>query len=386
MLLQQYSAQDNENEAEIPIGLEGYTMAPVDLASSDEMSLTQTELGRASPEIAPELRGLQSAESGISAARPPQRTPAGPSLPSTPLDNSPVTRERTISPGAFEAQFSGSDEEVLAAWIGQLLGETPELPLQARPLLHASDARVALSPFPRIPTPALRIQHLQRAVARSGRLTGPRRRRTRFAQGRSCASSSTAFARRPSAASTPRRCPSRSARTSRPFATPPATSGAPPPPARRTARQERLSRRARGRVPDSENFNTDDLFEQRNLKQVFVCLFSLGRQCYYVQGFEGPALGRCRAGRLPSRSCTFESAPQALSDLRGHHTGLSVALLPPPSPYRDRPEAAAARRAAAGCGAEPISSAAPEPLSGAVPAPAGPSERRWGRRTDPSSR
>ena len=46
-------------------------------------------------------------------------------------------------------------------------------------------------------------------------------------------------------------------------------------------------------MPDSENFNTDDLFDQRNVKQVLVCLFSLGRQCYTVPGFQGPALGRC---------------------------------------------------------------------------------------------
>mmetsp|Transcript_17434 Transcript_17434/g.42385 ORF Transcript_17434/g.42385 Transcript_17434/m.42385 type:complete len:122 (+) Transcript_17434:173-538(+) len=45
-------------------------------------------------------------------------------------------------------------------------------------------------------------------------------------------------------------------------------------------------------VPDRDNFTTQDLFEGRNMRQVMVCMFSLSRQCYWVEGFEGPCIGK----------------------------------------------------------------------------------------------
>ena len=43
-------------------------------------------------------------------------------------------------------------------------------------------------------------------------------------------------------------------------------------------------------VPDAENFQTDDLFESRNLKQVVICLGSLGRHARRDKDFSGPYL------------------------------------------------------------------------------------------------
>jgi hypothetical protein len=126
LMLQQFSAAEQEDE--MPAGLESYTHTLGDLANSDDMRMTPTEPGKVSPEATPDLR-LSALQSGNSGAKQ-QRTPTGPRLPSTPLDNSLVMRERTISPGAFEGQYKGSDDEVLAAWIGELLGEAPLLPLQ----------------------------------------------------------------------------------------------------------------------------------------------------------------------------------------------------------------------------------------------------------------
>eukprot|EP00802_Teleaulax_amphioxeia_P007667 Tamp_07674.p1 GENE.Tamp_07674~~Tamp_07674.p1 ORF type:complete len:553 (+),score=41.17 Tamp_07674:650-2308(+) len=45
-------------------------------------------------------------------------------------------------------------------------------------------------------------------------------------------------------------------------------------------------------VPDRDNFTTDDLFEQRNMKQVILCLLSLGRRSYQIPGYCGPCLGK----------------------------------------------------------------------------------------------
>lgn len=43
-------------------------------------------------------------------------------------------------------------------------------------------------------------------------------------------------------------------------------------------------------VPDSENFQTVALFEGQNMKQVLICIDSLGRQAQ-EKGFMGPKLG-----------------------------------------------------------------------------------------------
>ena len=46
------------------------------------------------------------------------------------------------------------------------------------------------------------------------------------------------------------------------------------------------------RVPDRDNFTTDDLFDARNMRQVLLCIMSLGRQSYHIEGWRGPCLGR----------------------------------------------------------------------------------------------
>lgn len=44
-------------------------------------------------------------------------------------------------------------------------------------------------------------------------------------------------------------------------------------------------------VPEEEIFQTADLFERRNIPQVTVCLYSLGRLTQKHPEFTGPALG-----------------------------------------------------------------------------------------------
>ena len=43
-------------------------------------------------------------------------------------------------------------------------------------------------------------------------------------------------------------------------------------------------------VPDRDNFDTSDLFEQSNMRQVLICISSLGRASKSVQGYGGPTL------------------------------------------------------------------------------------------------
>jgi hypothetical protein len=44
-------------------------------------------------------------------------------------------------------------------------------------------------------------------------------------------------------------------------------------------------------VPDADAFETDDLYEAKNLKQVLQCLESLGRTTQTVKGYNGPSFG-----------------------------------------------------------------------------------------------
>lgn len=44
-------------------------------------------------------------------------------------------------------------------------------------------------------------------------------------------------------------------------------------------------------VPEEEIFQTADLFERRNIPQVTLCLYSLGRLTQKHPEFQGPALG-----------------------------------------------------------------------------------------------
>ena len=49
-------------------------------------------------------------------------------------------------------------------------------------------------------------------------------------------------------------------------------------------------------IPDRENFDTGDLFEQSNMKQVLITMRSLGRAAYGFPGYEGPCWGKREAG------------------------------------------------------------------------------------------
>eukprot|EP01044_Picomonas_judraskeda_P004067 COSAG03_NODE_350_length_8727_cov_145.845913_7_plen_889_part_00 len=49
-------------------------------------------------------------------------------------------------------------------------------------------------------------------------------------------------------------------------------------------------------VPDRENFDTSDLFEQTGMRQVMICLRSLGRAAYNIPGYEGPCWGQQESG------------------------------------------------------------------------------------------
>jgi hypothetical protein len=44
-------------------------------------------------------------------------------------------------------------------------------------------------------------------------------------------------------------------------------------------------------VPEEEIFQTPDLFEKRNIQQVVLCLYSLGRITQKHPEFKGPPLG-----------------------------------------------------------------------------------------------
>jgi hypothetical protein len=45
-------------------------------------------------------------------------------------------------------------------------------------------------------------------------------------------------------------------------------------------------------VDDRDNFDTSDLFEDKNLNQVRICLINLGRAAYHIDGYTGPCLGK----------------------------------------------------------------------------------------------
>jgi hypothetical protein len=53
-------------------------------------------------------------------------------------------------------------------------------------------------------------------------------------------------------------------------------------------------------VPDRDNFDTSDLFEQTGMRQVMTCLRSLGRAAYNIPGYEGPCWGQQESGRSGS--------------------------------------------------------------------------------------
>jgi hypothetical protein len=60
-------------------------------------------------------------------------------------------------------------------------------------------------------------------------------------------------------------------------------------------------------VPDSENFETDDLFAAKNMKQVLIALHSFGRHAASVEGYTGPSL-TVKGGGLAATSSAGDAA------------------------------------------------------------------------------
>jgi hypothetical protein len=76
-------------------------------------------------------------------------------------------------------------------------------------------------------------------------------------------------------------------------------------------------------VPDAENFETGDLFEQSNMKQVLICIQSLGRASKRVRGYDGPTLAVGGAA-APKRGSSSSSKIKSLG------AGLKIGMVPPP--------------------------------------------------------
>lgn len=53
-------------------------------------------------------------------------------------------------------------------------------------------------------------------------------------------------------------------------------------------------------VPDRDNFETGDLFEQSNMKQVVICILSAGRASGSVPGYSGPTITTAGSVRCPA--------------------------------------------------------------------------------------
>ena len=45
-------------------------------------------------------------------------------------------------------------------------------------------------------------------------------------------------------------------------------------------------------VPERDNFDTSDLFEQSNMRQVLICVSALGRAAHHVEGYSGACIGK----------------------------------------------------------------------------------------------
>eukprot|EP01046_Picozoa_sp_COSAG06_P032393 COSAG06_NODE_3235_length_5637_cov_5.844890_2_plen_340_part_00 len=61
-------------------------------------------------------------------------------------------------------------------------------------------------------------------------------------------------------------------------------------------------------MDDRDNFDTSDLFEDKNLNQVRICLINLGRAAYNVEGYGGPCLGKpIAAGRGGGKHARVET-------------------------------------------------------------------------------
>ena len=60
-------------------------------------------------------------------------------------------------------------------------------------------------------------------------------------------------------------------------------------------------------VDDRDNFDTSDLFEDKNLNQVQLCLINLGRAAYHIEGFHGPCLGKPIAAASGTKHARVET-------------------------------------------------------------------------------
>mmetsp|Transcript_67702 Transcript_67702/g.141146 ORF Transcript_67702/g.141146 Transcript_67702/m.141146 type:complete len:818 (+) Transcript_67702:133-2586(+) len=147
--------------------------------------------------------------------------PAGKLGQPTPL---PKMSERTVSPGAYEAQYQGNDEKVLTMWLEELLEVRIDQPLQ-----EALKSGVLLCNL---------VNKVRggRAITRISKLNMP------FPQ-------------------------------------------------RENIQAFCAAAREMG-VSDKDNFTADDLYENKNFKQVVVCLLALSRNCYYVPDYNGPCIGK----------------------------------------------------------------------------------------------
>lgn len=50
-------------------------------------------------------------------------------------------------------------------------------------------------------------------------------------------------------------------------------------------------------VAERDNFDTSDLFDARNPRQVWICILALGRAAYGISGYEGPCVGKVEKGK-----------------------------------------------------------------------------------------
>lgn len=65
-------------------------------------------------------------------------------------------------------------------------------------------------------------------------------------------------------------------------------------------------------VPDSENFSTPDLFENKDFRQVIICLYSLSRNLYKNGRTDLPVIGPT----LVKTTNTFEFTEEQLSEAK----------------------------------------------------------------------
>merc|ERR1712131_330468 len=73
-------------------------------------------------------------------------------------------------------------------------------------------------------------------------------------------------------------------------------------------------------VPDEEVFQTPDLFEARNIPQVSLCIFSLGRATQNHPEYTGPSLGPKMATKN-ERNFTDEQIRQGRDGVIGLQSG-----------------------------------------------------------------